>query len=156
MANTFDSSAFLNQDTEGANDTQSILVPEGEYTGVIDKLDIQQFTKMEDGEERTSTVLNVSWLLDDPNQVIEKVTARKKNIGRQSVFLDLTPEGGLDMGRGMNAALGRLREAVGQNDPTRRWNMQMLKGQAAKVTIKHRTDKEGAQQANVTKVAALG
>lgn len=155
MANTFDQDAFLNQDVVGANDTQGIPIPEGEYRAILDKFGIQQFTKSDSGEEVTTTILNVTWLLDDQDGRIEAVTGRNKNNGRQSVFLDMTPEGGLDMGKGMNSGLGRLREAIGQNDPTKRWAFSMMKGQVAKVTVKHKKLDDGAIVANVTKVSAL-
>jgi hypothetical protein len=59
------------------------------------------------------------------------------------VWLDITPQGSLDMGRGKNVHLNRLREAFNQNRPGQPWNPMMLVGQAARVQTKHAQGDKG-------------
>ena len=56
------------------------------------------------------------------------------------------------MGKGKNVALGRLREALGQNTPGKPWSFGMLVGQVAKVAVKHRITDAGDTFAEVKRV----
>ena len=53
-------------------------------------------------------------------------------------MLDTNPQGGLDMSAGKNVGLGRLREAVGKNDPDVAFSFHQLPGAAGKVSVTHR------------------
>jgi len=75
---------------------------------------------------------------------------------RQTVWLDVDESGGLDFGRGKNVQLGRLRAAVNQNNAGEPWQPNMLLGQTARCTIKHRLNTtDNSMQADVKSVAAL-
>jgi hypothetical protein len=69
-------------------------------------------------------------------------------------MLDLTPGGGLDLGKGKNVGLGRLREAVRLNDSSKPFSFAQLPGQAARVTVSHRIDGEDTYS-EIKKVAPL-
>jgi hypothetical protein len=72
-------------------------------------------------------------------------------------MLDLDPNGGLDMAEGKNVGLGRLREALGLNDPTESFSFNMLPGRMAKVRVGHREDSRDPEikYAEVQAVVAL-
>lgn len=145
----FDTNALLNATLSEPNDTQLIPIPEGEWTGVISKVEIRT-VKGKDGEV---PVCEVSWDLDSPE--VQTVTGRDKNSVRQSLWLDLTSSGTLDMGKGKNTALGRLRDALGQNVPGKPWSFGQLTGGVATVMVGHRVADDGQINANVKKVSAL-
>jgi hypothetical protein len=135
----------MNQQTSGAMDTQYIPVPAGDYSALIDDVKPRK--------AKDSTILDISWLVGadqvvasgpDEGKTVQQVTGLPKNTVRQSIFLDLTAEGFLDVSKGKNVQLGALREALGQNDPQRPWGPGMLKGQMATVAVSHRMAEDGS------------
>lgn len=101
-----------------------------EYTAIIDDAVIRAAG---DG-----AVLDVTFLLQDE--------AEKARLGRQSlsvrsgIFLDLTPNGGIDWAKGKNTKLHKLREVLGQNKAG--WKYTDLKGAGPlKVQVSLRPDK---------------
>ena len=54
----------------------------------------------------------------------------------------LSDSGGLDMGKGRNVGLGRLREALNLNQPGQSFSFSMIPGRLAKVSVSHRIDGE--------------
>lgn len=140
----FDTDDFLNQSTEAELSTQFTPVPEGEYNARADKLDIRT--------PNDKVILDVTWVIDDDN--VREVTGMDNPTVRQSVFLDMTADGGLDTGKGKNVQLGRLREALGQNKPGEPWSFRNIEGSVARVKVSHR-EYEGNIYADVKGVAAL-
>jgi len=139
----FNPDTFLNMQVTGALDTQRIPIPAHDYVAVIDDIKPRK--------AKDSAILDVLWLVDGgtmtpEGKTVQQVTGLPKNVARQSIFLDLTPEGGLDLSKGKNVPLGQLRDALGQNDPSKSWSPGMLKGQVAKITIKHRMADDGSGQ----------
>ena len=57
-------------------------------------------------------------------------------------MLDLTDSGSMDMGKGRNVGLGRLREALNLNQPGQVFSFSMIPGRLAKVAVSHRIDGE--------------
>jgi hypothetical protein len=135
---SFDPQQFMNMQVTEATSTEFVSVPEGDYTAVVTKVDFR--TVQAKNGEGEMAFMDVTWEIDDPTGSVEAVTGRKKNSARQSIILDVTEWGSLDMGKGRNVGLGRLREAVGQNRPGVAWSPSMLIGQPARVSIKHRMD----------------
>lgn len=146
MSSVFDPDMFMNQQTTESSSTVYTPVPEKEYQGVI--------KEVKAGTAGDKPVLNITWAIDD--QEAKDATGLDEPTVRQTIWLDLTPAGGLDMGKGKNVGLGKLREALGQNEPGRPWSPGMLSGQVAQITVKHRAGKEpGEVFADVKAVAAL-
>lgn len=146
MTSAFDPDLILNQQTTDATDTNFVPVPEGEFRAAIDEI-----------KPRTAgdkPVLEVKWIIDD--DTVRAETGMDKPSVRQTLWLDLTTQGGLDMGKGKNVGLGKLREALGQNRPGQAWMPGMLVGGVALVSIKHRAGKEAGEIfADVKGVTAL-
>lgn len=140
---TFDPDLFMNQETEDANSTEFTPIPAGEYTAVIDHVDPKVTPK-------GSPLLEVFWKIDAPG--VED--AHEKTV-KQAIWLDITSTGGLESGKGKNVALGRLREALGQNKAGQKWNPGMLAGNVAKINVKHRAGDGDAIYSEVKGVTAL-
>lgn len=147
----FDPTTFLQTSLQGANSTEYVNIPEGEYIGMIRPNGIQAREISTDNGK--SIVLDLTWETDD--QRASEVTGMKTPTARQSIFLDLTPEGNIDLSKGKNVKLGRLREALRQNDPARSWSFSMLAGVPARFSVKHRTADDGKVYADVKEVTAL-
>lgn len=142
----FDPDMFMNTSTTDANDTSYVPVPVGEFRAAI--------TDVKAGTAGDKPVLNLTWTIDDDN--VRKETGLEKPTVRQTIWLDLTPQGGLDMGKGKNVGLGKLREALGQNRPGQAWSPGLLNGQVAMVMVAHRSGKNpGEIFADVKAVSAF-
>lgn len=132
---SFDADSFLNASIQGSNSTKTIPVPIGDYQGVLEKVEPRQW-QSQDGL-KTGISLDVTWLIED--QGVKDFLGRDTVSCRQGIMLDIDPNtGGLDMAPGKNVGLGRLREAVGLNDPSKPFSFHELPGRMAKVSVKHR------------------
>lgn len=145
MSSTFDPDMFMNQQTADANDTQFVPVPEDDYPAVIKEIKA--------GTAGDKPVLNITWAID--SEAAREATGLESPTVRQTIWLDLTDQGGLDMGKGKNVGLGKLREALGQNTPGQPWSPGMLSGQVAIIKVEHRAGKSpGEVYAGVKAVTA--
>lgn len=147
---SFDPQSFLDAAISGSNDTKITPVPAGEYVGVIEKVAARQW-QSKDGT-KSGVSLDVTWLIEDEG--VKAELKRDTVTSRQGVMLDLTASGGIDTAKGTNIGLGRLREAVGLNDPSKPFSFGQLPGQAARVTVSHRIDGEDTYS-EIKKVAPL-
>lgn len=150
---SFDPNTFLADTVTGANDTKYIPVPQGEYPAIIKSVAARQMASKSDTSKQV-TVADIVYEIDDAT--VKQVTGLDNPTVRQSVFLDLTPQGKLDMSKGKNISLGKLREALGLNDASRAFSFADLPGRAAIVAVEHTPGKnEGEVYANVSKVGKL-
>lgn len=146
----FDPAMFLEMTVTEANSTESIPVPEGEYLAVVTEVKARTWQSKTDAE-KSGIALDITWEIDDAN--VKEVVGRDKVTVKQGIMLDLNEAGGLDVGKGRNVNLGRLREAVGLNVPGQPFSFTMLNGRVGKVQISHRVH-EGQIFADVKGVAA--
>lgn len=149
--NMFSPEQFLDMQVEGSNDTKVIPVPVGEYLAVVKEVKARTWTSKKDPSQSGLT-LDVQWTIDDQN--VKQLLGRDEVNVKQGIMLDLTDAGGLDMGKGRNIGLGRVREATNLNSPGQPFSVTMLTGRMAKVKVKHRVDGENiyAEVEAVTKV----
>ncbi len=145
---SFDPNAFLNTEVSEANATAYVPVPEGEFNASIKLIKPRVLT---DGR----AVLDLTWIVDD--EEVKQETGMAEPSVRQTLWLDITESGGLDFGKGKNVGLGRLRDAIGQNQSGKPWAPGMLVGQVAKVKVTHSIDKRDGEtiQAGVSAVTSL-
>lgn len=148
----FSPEQFLEMQVTDSNDTKLTPIPVGEYTALPDKVEVKSWAKKDDPSV-SGLKLVINWSIDDP--AVKELLARDKVTARQDIMLDLTDSGGLDMGKGRNVGLGRLREATGLNTPGQPFSFTMLLGRPAKISVSHRIDGE-AIYAEVKGVAKLG
>lgn len=135
---SLDPESFLQMTVTGSNATKVELPDEGDYVAQIVKIEGRKITFKSGERAGTEGIgLDITWQIDDP-AVKEKLGTAPRV--RQSMLIDQTPNGGLDMGKGRNVALGRLREAVGQNLDGQPWGPMMLKGCVATVSVVHTID----------------
>lgn len=134
---------FSNLVVTESMDTAVQQVPVGDRPGYIKAQKLRQ-----QGEY---WLLDLTWVVTD--QESKDVTGREEPTVRQSIFIDFTAEGGLDSGKGKNVQLGKLREAVNQNQKGKPWSPGMLIGCTGMLNIQHRVDKNGDPQAEVKGVA---
>ena len=147
----FDPAQFLDAQITDSNDTKLIPIPVGEYTAVADKVDVRTWQGKKD-PSKSGVTLEITWSIDD--QSVKEALGRDTITVRQGVMLDLTEGGSLDMGKGRNTQLGRLREAVKLNIPGQPFAFSMLPGRLAKVKVEHRIDGENIYS-EIKSVAAL-
>ncbi len=138
----FDPESLLDLSSDSPMSTRENLVPEGEYEGTVETVKGRQTTS----EKGTYNWLDVTFKIAGnqmaPNgQVVSDVVGRPSAQVRYSMILDLNDAGGLSQEQGRNVSLGRLREAVGQNG-SGPWTPRALIGARARVTVKHRFDKD--------------
>lgn len=132
----FDPTQFLDMQFTEANDTVVINPDDGAYPAQIEKADFRPW-QSKDGT-KSGLALDITWELQ--SEAAKAKTGRDKVTVRQGLMLDMTDSGMIDMGKGKNISLGRLRDAVGQNIPGRPWSASQLVGQMAKVLVKQRVD----------------
>ena len=147
----FDPQAFLDTQTTEVNDTRVIPCPVGEWPATIDNVDMKSGVSQKSGEAWTK--LNVKWKIEgcDANRLAD----RDPIYVTQGVMLDITAAGGLDMGKGKNVQLGRLREALDLNKAGAPFSFRMLIGRNAKVAVSQR-EYEGNIFDDVKGVVKLG
>lgn len=137
---TFDPNQFLDAQFTEANDTVIVPPDDGEYPAIIEKIEFRPWTSKAD-PSKSGVALDVTWEL--LSEAAKAKTGRDKVTVRQGLMLDMTADGTMiDMGKGKNISLGRLREAVGQNVGGRPWSPNQLFGQQAKVLVKQRIDND--------------
>lgn len=160
---TFDVSKFVNATYSASTSTKFPVPDEGDYViqlGAFDEktwLRVNSFKDKNTGEDREMVSLEIPVeILDDGQRQklgISKVTSRYKCI------LDLDANGDLDFSEGKNVRLGRLRDVLGQNDPSQPWSIQMLAnkgplmGHVAITTDKNDADKKYSEISRVTKMS---
>lgn len=144
QSTAFDPESFANTTVTEVNDTKYTPVPEEESPAVIKSIKFRT--------EKDYLILDVQWAID--SQKAREVTGMKEPTVRQTLFLDRLENGTLDMGKGKNIKLGKLREATGLNTPGQPFNFNMLPGKAARVKVKHRMH-EGDTFADVSDVTKL-
>jgi hypothetical protein len=143
---SFNPDSFLSTETSDSNATTYTPCPEGEFTASIKGIKPRVLT---DGR----AVLDVTWTVDD--ETARQETGMAEPSVRQTLWLDITESGGLDFGKGKNVGLGRLRDAVNQNQSGKPWSPAMLVGQVAKVKVAHSIDKRDGVTINAEVKAVL-
>lgn len=149
----FDPEAFLDTTVDAPMETKRTPIPEGDqYIGTIKDL------KLRTAKDRV--IADITWsVLNVPEEVKARLGFQTDPTSRQSIFLDFDGNGRLATGPNMNVQLGRLREALGQNQPGMAWKMLMLKGAGpAQLKVSNRPDPRDAsiiydEVASVTRLA---
>lgn len=141
----FDPESFMSAATTDANSTQIAPVPEGEYLAIIDDIKFRQ--------NNDKYPLDVMFQITDPD--LQASLGRDKIVVRQTIWLDITANNTLDHGKGKNVGLGRLRQALGMNEPGKPFSINQLKGAGpVRIEVKHSPDKNDPTNVyqNVVKV----
>ena len=133
-----DPSELLNETFTDANSTELIPIPENlnedPYQGVAKKLEIKTGPMTTD-PSRSWMKLSITWEIQDED--VKEFVQRDNPTVRQDLFLDTADGGGLDMGRGKNIGLGKLREALNMNKEGEPFGLSMIEGQYAGILVEH-------------------
>lgn len=131
---SFDPNTFLNMTIDEANDTKTVPCPAGEYLAIADKVEVKSWAS----RDGSSSGLKVSIVWDIQDENVKALLGRDTVKVSQDQMLDLTDTGALDMSKGKNIGLGRLREALDMNQPGQPFSFGMIQGRMAKVIVSHR------------------
>lgn len=129
----FDPATFASMVFTESNSTESTPIPAGEWPFTITKTEIVAWSS----KDKTKAGLKLVCTLETEHPEIAQATGRPKNTAKDEIMLDLTPEGGLDFGKGMNVRLGRLRAATHLNTPGQPFSFDMLMGREATYLVVH-------------------
>jgi hypothetical protein len=142
----FNPDTFMTEEQSGTLETSFTPIPEDEYTAIIKDVTAGS-------TPNGAPKLDVQWLID--SEEVREFTGMDEPSCKQTIWLDLDDNGKLAMGANKNVGLGKLRDALGQNDGSP-WSPAMLIGQPARVLIKHNPSGrgDGNVYANVVQVAA--
>ncbi len=110
MNSTFDPALLEETVIDAANATSGLTVPEGEYIGLIDDYTFRDKIETKYGER---VPLDIYWMIDDDD--LKKKFDRDVVTVKQGLLLEVNEDDSLAVGPGQNAALGRLRAALGMN-----------------------------------------
>lgn len=142
----FDKDTFLATEVKGANEVKYTPIPIGDYTNCyIDDLDTDTYND--------EPILIVTWAI--PDEKLKAALGLEKPTVQDRIFLDVNKDGSIAFGPNKNVRLGRIREAVGQNDPKKAWNFNMLRGAGpAMLKVSHRFNKTTGEgpYANIDRV----
>ena len=137
----FDPNTFLEQVVAEVGSTEAVPIPAGEYLAFIDKKEVTAWQKKDDPSV-SGLKLKITWALEDA--AVKELLSRDKVTVFQDIMLDMTDSGSLDMGKGRNVELNRLRAAVDLN--VSGFTFHQLDGRMARVTVKQDQDKNDPQK----------
>ena len=147
----FNPDEFLDAEVTEANDTTAFLPPVSTYDATIKSIKLRQWVSKSD-PTLSGVAADIIWSIED--QELLAAAERAEVFVKQGLMLDMTPEGKLDLSKGKNVHLGRLRAALNMNIPGQPFSFNRMVGQAAKVLVKHRVDSSDIY-AEVGSVAAI-
>jgi len=134
----FDKEAFLQAEYEEALDTERTLFPAGEFVAqALEEITIiepKPFVDEKTGATKDgSPQLQIKLLIREDHAVRVReqfgYDADRPVYFTTRMYLDIDSESGwLEFGPNKNIDLGKIRKALGQNEPGVRWNFSNLKG----------------------------
>jgi|SoiMethySBSTD1v2_1073268.scaffolds.fasta_scaffold40768_2 hypothetical protein len=132
-SSVFDADSFLQQTVDEPFTTEFVMVPPGEYLAAIDDFDRDALQQVDfeykkgpkAGQPGTMTKLTIPFIINDDK--VKQELERDKVVVSKQVILDLDDNGQLASGKNKNIELGRLRDALGQNDDDT-WSIAKLRG----------------------------
>jgi hypothetical protein len=129
----FDANAFMQQHVDGPLATEFTLVPPGEYLASIDdfepdaveQIDFEYKRGPRAGQPGTMTKLTLPFVIND--EKLKAEMERDKVVITKQMILDIEDNGSLAKGKNKNVDLGRIRDALGQNEDDT-WSILKLRG----------------------------
>lgn len=132
----FNPEEFMNTQQEAEEfDTRRSLVPPGEYTAVLDRIEARTV-----GEDN-KPILSCGYKI-----INSDVEGANDRLVFDTVWLDMDANGNLMRGPDKNLKLGQILEAVGLNGKP--WSPPMLQGQVVMVHVSSRMNKRSNEEEN--------
>lgn len=119
----------------GSFSTSLPPMPEGEYPFTVTGVEVKN---------PKADVVIAEYSCETYDDAVCTATGMTPSRTRYACFLDLDEVGMLAVGEGKNVGLGKLREAVGQNDDDTPWTMEMPVGQSFLGLVRQRVDDKDA------------
>lgn len=154
VGTSFDVNSFANAQFEGKNDTRRLQIAQKEYRFLIEGPFGEDKKTRLVVSKNGNLMLTLALTPDDPGQQAELGLAKMPTI-YHNVFLDVTPQGTLDMGAFKNADLGKLREALSLNTEGKAWSFQQFCGLTFVGKLEYAPNEQDPENpfARVTKIA---
>jgi hypothetical protein len=134
---TFDPGQFLNLEISEPTSRRTNL-PIGDYTAVIGAVRAETWTGKpgSKNEGKMGVRYVVPLAVEVPPDVAAQTGITSPTITlTDSIMLDTTPEGALDMAKGRNGALRRYREAIDMNKPGDAFSAARMEGRVIRVKV---------------------
>ena len=135
MPTSFDPSIFLDATMEAPLERR-IPLPPGDYKAVIGDMEAKRWTGKQD-TSKTGVYLTVALVLDIPADVQAQCQCGPTFTLKDSIMLDTTEQGMLDMAPGKNRQLRAYREALDMNKPGDVFSPRKLCGGVVLVRLVH-------------------
>lgn len=133
MSSNFDPQSFLDA-TMSAPLTKRPPINPGAYSATIGEVKSRAW-QSKDGS-KSGIAWDVPLAIELPADEAERVGQPQVTI-TDSMFLDLTDTGGLDVAPGKNRRLRAYREALNLNNPGDSFSGRMMQGRMVRVAVKH-------------------
>lgn len=141
MTSVFDPAAFEQSATSSdANSTSITPVPEGPRNAVIEDYKFRSI-ESEKRPGESFIMCDVQFAIIDDTGELEAAIGRPPKV-TQGYFVDTDKNGAMDMSKGKNVWLGKLREAINQNTPGVPWSIAMIKGQPCQIVVTQEPSKK--------------
>ena len=141
----FDINRFLNNTYEESFQTKRELVPEGDYVATI-----KGMPEFSAGKRPGTVMAKITFrLIGEDAEEAARQQNREELTVTNWMFIDVDEEDAsiIKYGANQSIELGRLRAALGQNDPSRPWNPMMLDNAGPLlVKVSHRAVKDSEGQ----------
>lgn len=112
-------------------------LPVGDYTGVIGEVTSRAWTGKTD-PTKSGIALDVAITLEIPAEVQAELGLTMSTLSmKDSIMLDLTAAGGMDLSPGKNGRLRQYREAIDMNKAGDSFSPRAMTGQVITVKINH-------------------
>ncbi len=140
VKSVFNPATFLQTSVTGANSTEIPQLPPADYDFQIVNVPAPKLFEGKDGKE-DSIIWKIGCKCLNPPE--DGVTYGNMNY---DVFLDILPNGALDLSEGKNVNLGRLRAAINQNSAEEEWNPLNMMGQIFVGKVTQKPDKDNPER----------
>lgn len=153
VSGSFDVGSFASAQFEGKNDTRRLQIAQKDYRmSILGPFGEEKKTRIK-VTDKGNIMLVLALELEDPEQVAS-LGINKMPTVYHNLFLDVTPQGTLDMGPFKNGDLGKLREALGLNQDGKPWAFQDFVGRSIVGKLEYRPNEQDPENpfANVTKI----
>lgn len=147
----FDADLFLQSSFDTTPSDKLVLIPPGEYRGVIEKIDGARRITPNDPSKRPFGAIDITFALDAPE--VSQQLNRSPLRAKYQLLLDLDAQGRIDGGMNRNVSLGRLLKAAGLQAP---WQWSMFIGKGPFVCkVEHEPDKKNPDRGPYERITAV-
>lgn len=135
-ASAFDPQTFLDAQITGEF-TKRPPLPVGDYTATIGEVTARTWQGKQD-PTKSGIAYDIQLVLEVPADVQQALGVSISTLNlKDSIMLDLTANGTIDMGVGKNGGLRRYREALDMNKPGVPFSAREMTGKILRVKVKH-------------------